>query len=88
MSQHAKGQHAFHAKPFDGEQNCEEIQNPISTLRIQKAGIDNFFRELLKEGEINSSFFTNEVHSSRKTPEVMVGGSPTSVLRKREKSEM
>lgn len=34
MSQLAKGQRAFHAKPLDEEQNCEEIQNPISTLSI------------------------------------------------------
>lgn len=53
MSQLAKGQRAFHAKPLDEEQNCEEIQNPISTLSIWKADTDIFFRELLNEGEIN-----------------------------------
>ncbi|EOB01967.1 hypothetical protein Anapl_12153 [Anas platyrhynchos] len=42
--QHAEGQHGFCAKSFDGEQNCEEIQKLISTLRISKAGIDKFFR--------------------------------------------
>lgn len=34
MSQLAEGQCAFHAKPLDEEQNYEEIQKPISTLRI------------------------------------------------------
>lgn len=53
----AKGQHTFRGKPFDGEQNCEEKQNSISTLRIWIAGIDIFFQGIIKSRRNKQSQF-------------------------------